>query len=231
MITTLEKNGQQVDASAVINYRTGRRIEYRPAQIGDHAHIRSGTVIYSNVRIGRCLETGHNVVIREENEIGENFHIWNNSVIDYGCVIGNNVRIHCNVYVAQFTVIEDDVFLAPGVTVANDLHPICTQRMFGPTIKRRARIGCNATLLPRIVIGESVLVGAGSVVTEDVPDRMVVVGNPARIICAIEDLRCQSGLIERPYVDGLDVVAQEALASMGISINGCGSEDGHGGVR
>ena len=231
MPTTLDQDNQQVDANVLINYRTSRHIKYRPAQIGDQAHIRSGTIIYSNVCIGRCLETGHNVVIREENEIGDNFHIWNNSVIDYGCIIGNYVRVHCNVYVAQFTVIEDDVFLAPGVTVANDLHPICTQRMFGPTIKRRARIGCNATLLPRIVIGESALVGAGSVVTEDVPDRMVVAGNPARIICAIDDLRCQSGLVERPYVDGLDVVAQEALATMGISVKNCSSIDGQGSVR
>lgn len=209
----------QLDPGVLLGYRTGRPIEYRPAEIGRGAHIRANTIIYCNVRIGDGLETGHNVVIREENVIGNHFHIWNNSTVDYGCTIGNDVRIHCNVYIAQHTVIEDDVFLAPGVIVANDLHPICTHDMRGPTIKRRARISCNVTLLPRIVIGESAVVGSGAVVVHDVPDRMVVVGNPARVVCSIEELICQSGQVDRPYVDSLDVMTREAL---GISVALCG---------
>src|SRR5438270_11887872 len=90
--------------------------------------------------------------------------------------------MHSGVYVAQFTVIEDDVFLAPGVMIANDRHPICADCMKGPTIKRGARVGINATLLPEVVIGEGALVGAGAVVTRDVPPGSVVVGNPARIV-------------------------------------------------
>src|SRR5207248_1301845 len=84
-----------------------------------------------------------------------------NSTVDYGCVIGSRVRVHTGVYIAQFTVIEDDVFLAPGVMIANDRHPICRDCMRGPTIKRAARVGINATLLPEIVVGEAALVGAG----------------------------------------------------------------------
>ncbi len=209
-----------IDPGVLLGYRTGRPIEYRPAQIGRGAHIRANTVIYCNVRIGESLETGHNVVIREENEIGDRFRIWNNSVVDYGCIIGGDVRIHSNVYIAQHTIIEDEVFLAPGVIVANDLHPICTYDMRGPTLKRRARIGCNVTLLPKIIVGESAIVGAGSVVTCDVPDQMVVVGNPAQVICSIHELRCQAGIIERPYVDGLDVMTREA---MGTSVRVCTS--------
>lgn len=201
----------QLDPGVLLGYPTGRPIDYRPAQIGKGARIRANTIIYSNVCIGDGLETGHNVVIREENVIGENLRIWNNSVIDYGCTIGNNVRVHSNVYIAQYTVIEDEVFLAPGVVIANDLHPICTHNMRGPTIRKRARIGCNATLFPGIVIGESAIVGAGSVVVHDVPDHMVVVGNPARVICPVQDLRCHAGKVNRPYVDGLDVMAREKL--------------------
>jgi acetyltransferase-like isoleucine patch superfamily enzyme len=200
-----------IDPGVLLGYRTGRPIAHHPAEIGSSAHIRANTVIYCNVRIGDGLETGHNVVIREENEIGDRFRIWNNSVVDYGCTIGDDVRIHSNVYVAQYTVIEDEVFLAPGVIVANDLHPLCTCDMRGPTLKRRARIGCNATLLPRIVVGASAVVGAGSVATRDVPDGMVVVGNPAQVICSIHELRCQVGLVERPYVDGLDVMTRKAM--------------------
>jgi acetyltransferase-like isoleucine patch superfamily enzyme len=162
-------------------------------------------VIYVNVTIGDGLETGHNVVIREENEIGDHFYIWNNSTVDYGCRIGNGVRIHNNVYVAQFTNIEDEVFLAPGVMIANDPHPICTKCMKGPTIRKGARIGVNATLLSHITVGEYALVGAGSVVTRDVPPRTLVYGNPARIIKPVDELGCPFGLVEKPYVNGVDI--------------------------
>jgi len=191
-------SGACIDPGVLLGYPTGRPIEYKPAEIGKEAHIRANTIIYCNVQIGDGLETGHNVVIREENVIGDHFRIWNNSVVDYGCRIGNNVRIHSGVYIAQYTTIEEEVFLAPGVVVANDLHPICTHCMRGPTIKRRARIGCNSTLLPRIIIGESALVAAGCVVTGDVPNGMVVAGNPARVICAVDELKCQSGKVATP---------------------------------
>ena len=193
-----------VDPSALLGYPTGRRIELCPVRIGDGARIRSGTAIYATVEIGARFETGHNVVIREENRIGDDCAVWNNSTIDYGCVLGHRVKIHCNVYVAQYTVIEDDVFLAPGVIIANDPHPLCTKCMQGPTIKAGARIGVNATLLPHLVIGENSLVGAGSVVTRDVPPRAVVVGSPARVVSDVDSLECPFDIV-KPYVDGLDV--------------------------
>ncbi|MBI3490734.1 MAG: N-acetyltransferase [Acidobacteria bacterium] len=113
--------------------------------------------------------------------------------------------IHCNIYIAQFTTIEEDVFLAPGVSIANDPHPICTKCMQGPTIRRGARIGVNATLLPLITIGENALVGAGSVVTKDVPDGMVVAGSPARILGPVGKVECPFGIVI-PYDErGLDV--------------------------
>jgi len=194
----------QVDPSTILGYPTGRRIELRPVRIGEGARIRSGTAVYASVEIGARFETGHNVVIREENRIGDDCAVWNNSTIDYGCVLGHRVKIHCNVYVAQYTVIEDDVFLAPGVIIANDPHPICTKCMQGPTIRAGARIGVNATLLPHIVIGENSLVGAGSVVTRDVPPRAVVLGNPARVVGEVDSLECPFEIV-KPYVDGLDV--------------------------
>lgn len=171
-------------------------------KVGSGANIRQGTIIYAGTSIGDHLETGHYVIIRELNEIGHNFRIWSHSVVDYGCRIGDNVKVHSQVYIAQFTVIEDDVFLAPGVTVANDPHPGCDfspHCMRGPTIGRGAQIGANATLLPFITIGEHALVGAGSVVTRDVPPRAVVRGNPARVAGCVADLVCPKGLTDRPY--------------------------------
>lgn len=198
----------KVDESALLGYRSGREIAIIDTVIGDNARIRSNTVIYTNVVIGDNLETGHNVVIREENKIGDNFSIWNNSVVDYGCKIENNVKIHCNVYVAQFTIIEDDVFLAPGVKIANDPHPVCTLCMKGPTIKRGARIGINATLFSHIVIGEYSLIGAGSVVTKDIPPKSVAYGNPAKVVGRVDDLKCRFGIVERPYEEGKDVLSR-----------------------
>jgi acetyltransferase-like isoleucine patch superfamily enzyme len=191
-----------IDAEVILGYVSGRSIDEPTLFIGPGARIRRGSIIYWGSRIGSGLETGHNVVIREENDIGDNFRIWNNSVIDYGCRIGNNVKVHTKVYIAQYTVIEDDVFLAPGVTLANDIHPGCPNAlecMMGPHLKRGAQLGVNVSVLPRVVIGEYAVIGAGSVVTKDIPARAVAYGNPARVVCEIGNLKCSTGLRERPY--------------------------------
>jgi acetyltransferase-like isoleucine patch superfamily enzyme len=191
-----------VDESVILAYPASRPISSRLLTIGPHARILSGSVIYEGSTIGAHLTTGHNVVIREENLIGEHFKIWSNSLVDYGCKIGTRVKIHVGCYVAQFTTIEDDVFLAPGVTIANDIHPGCKHAlecMRGPIIKRGVQIGVNATLLPFITIGERAVIGSGSVVTRDVPPEVVVAGNPARILRSIHDVTCVTGLMEYPY--------------------------------
>jgi acetyltransferase-like isoleucine patch superfamily enzyme len=199
----------QLDPGVILGYRTSRKIPFSPLKLGDHARVRTGSVIYAATTIGDHLETGHNVVIREENQIGDHFNVWNNTVIDYGCVIGHNVRIHSNCYIAQFTLIEDDVFLAPGVSVANDPHPICALCMRGPTLKKGCRVGVNATLLPHIVVGEGALIGAGSVVTRDVPAFSVMAGNPARRIKHVDELECQFELTV-PYIGGKDVKTRQS---------------------
>lgn len=192
------------DGSAVIGCVPERPVPDLRLVIGSAAVIRSGSVLYAGSRIGARLNVGHNAIIREENVIGDDFSLWSNSTVDYGCVIGDRVKIHHNVYVAQFTVLEDDVFLAPGVMIANDPHPGCARSrecMRGPAIKRGAQIGVNATILPFVTIGERVLVGAGSVVTRDVPPGAVVVGNPARVTGRAADLACivEPPLVDRPY--------------------------------
>jgi acetyltransferase-like isoleucine patch superfamily enzyme len=197
-------NPNTIDESVILGYPTGRPVSDQTLSIGEGAHIRSGTVIYVGSTIGRHLQTGHNVVIREENSIGDDVGIWSNSVIDYGCRIGNNVKIHNNVYVAQFTTIEDDAFLAPGVSIANDMRPLCAEctHAGGPTIKRGARIGVNVTILPTVVIGEYALVGAGAVVTKDVPPGAVVYGNPARVYTTVDELTCPLHEGQLAYVNG-----------------------------
>lgn len=197
----LGKNSK-IDQGSKLGYLFGTKTKQLPLIIGKNAQIRSGTVIYTNTKIGDNLKTGHNVLIREKNQIGDNFSVWSNTVIDYGCIIGNNVKIHCNCYIAQFTIIEDDVFLAPSVTIANDVHPGCEYSkkcMKGPTIKKGAKIGVNVTILPFVVIGENSLIGAGSVVTKDIPADSVAYGNPAKARKSIYDLKCDRGFTDKPY--------------------------------
>jgi acetyltransferase-like isoleucine patch superfamily enzyme len=192
----------QADPGVLIGYRPGRTPRDLRLVLGPGAKLRQGTILYGGSVIGAHLETGHHVVIREDNVLGDDVKIWNNSTVDYGCRVGHRVKIHSNVYVAQFTVLEDDVFLAPGVTIANDPHPGCrhsSQCMRGPTIRSGAQVGCNVTILPMVTVGRRALVGAGSVVTRDVPPETVVAGNPARPLRSIYDLGCPVELTDHPY--------------------------------
>lgn len=150
--------------------------------VGDNARIRSGTVIYSDVKIGNNFRTGHNVLIREKTEIGDNSLAGTNAVIDGTCKIGNNVSLQTSVYVTINTLIEDNVFMGPCSVTTNDKYMLAGAVLKGPTIKTGARIGANATILPGITVGENAVVGSGSVVTKNVPAGAVVAGNPAREI-------------------------------------------------
>ena len=179
--------GAEIDEDVILGYPSGRLAKGGGLVIGSDARIRSGSVIYQKVTIGNKFETGHHTIIREENQIGDSVSIWTNTIVDYRCKIGNRVKIHSNGYVAQYTVIEDDVFIAPGVTFANDKYPV-SKNLEGPRIKRGARIGVNVTLLPGVTVGEEALVGAGAVVTKDVPPRSVAVGNPARVIGTVDEV-------------------------------------------
>jgi len=149
------------------------------AKIGRGCIIRSGTVIYENVIMKDHVRTGHNVLIREGSVIGEGSLIGTGTILDGTVKIGNRVNIQSNAYLPHLTVIEDDVFIAPNVCFTNDPYPR-SGRLIGVRVEREAIICANVTLLPGIRIGKRSVVGAGSVVTEDVPNDSVVLGNPAR---------------------------------------------------
>jgi len=183
--------GHRIDEDALIGYLPSRKVETLRLSLGRNAVIRSGSVIYAGSSIGPGFETGHGVIVREQNRIGADVKVWNHTTIDYGCTLGDGVRLHVNCYLAQYTTLEDEVFFAPGVTVANDLHPgrdYSKRIMRGPTLRRGAQVGVNVTLLPYVTIGEGAMIGAGSVVTKDVPDGMLAYGNPARVVRPVAEL-------------------------------------------
>jgi acetyltransferase-like isoleucine patch superfamily enzyme len=170
--------------------------------IGDSAFIRSHSVIYAATSIGDDFQTGHGVLIREDNSIGDNVSIGSHTVIERGNRIGNDVRIHSNCFIPEFTLIEDRAWIGPCVTVLNVLHPPCPR--FEDCAKHvvigsNAKIGGNVTVGPRVTIGANSLVGMGSVVTSDIPSDVVAFGNPAKPIKSIYELGCEAGYFDKPY--------------------------------
>jgi acetyltransferase-like isoleucine patch superfamily enzyme len=195
------ERGLVVDDDVTLGYAPSRAA-VDSLVLGPNARLRSGTVVYAGSQIGADFQTGHHVIVREGTRIGDRVSVWSNSVIDYGCVIGSRVKIHCNCYIAQFTELEEEVFLAPGVTIANDLFPgraSSASAMAGPLVRARAQIGANVTVLPYVIIGEGAIVGAGSVVTRDIPPGVVAYGNPAMAKRPVEDLRDVETRLQAAY--------------------------------
>jgi len=160
-------------------------------RIGKNATIRSHTVIYAGNIIGDNFQTGHHVTVREENKIGDNVSIGTSSVVEHHVRVGDNVRIHSQAFIPEETTLEAGCWIGPKVVIANAKYPLSPgvkSSLKGVTVRKNAKIGANATLLPGIIIGENALIGSGAVVTKDVPAGKVVVGNPARVIRDISEL-------------------------------------------
>ena len=166
--------------------------------IGRDGWIRSHTTIYAGVEAGARLQTGHGVLIRERTCIGDDCSIGTGSVVEFAVVMGDRVRLHSQCFVPEYSLLEDDCWLGPRVVLTNARFPKSRRAkdtLQGVRICRLAKIGANATLLPGVVVGEGALVGAGAVVTRDVPPGTVVVGNPARPLGRVSELRDEGGLV------------------------------------
>lgn len=182
-------NGVQIGDLCVLGKGPfhNRKMALRPAQdlppleIGDNVKVGTSVIVYRGTFIGEDVLIGDHASIREKVEVGRSSIIGRNVVVEPRTKIGAQVTIQTSSYITSDMIIEDGVFIGPCCSTSNDKYMgMGNYKHQGPWIKRGARIGNNATLLPGIVIGEQAVVGAGAVITKDVPAGETVVGNPGR---------------------------------------------------
>jgi acetyltransferase-like isoleucine patch superfamily enzyme len=170
---------------------TAAREELPPLIVGDGVRILSHAVVFAGTRLGAGVIVGDQACVRERCDLAGDVVIGRGALVENDVSIGERTKVQANAYVTAYSTLEEDVFIAPCVVTANDNFMGRTERRHelrqGPTIRRGARIGAAAVLLPGIEIGEEAFVGAGAVVLSDVPPRAVVVGNPARRIRDVAD--------------------------------------------
>lgn len=156
--------------------------------ISSGSKIRSGGIIYKNVFIGENFECGHRVTIRENTKFGKNNRIGTLCDIQGDCSFGDYVRLHSNVHIGKTTKVGNFVWIFPYVIVTNDPHPP-SNRLIGVEIDDFVVIATASVLLPGVKIGKDSLVGAMSLIKKDVPEGMVVSGNPAQVVCEITKVK------------------------------------------
>jgi acetyltransferase-like isoleucine patch superfamily enzyme len=157
-----------------------------PAVIADRVMIGTSVAVYRGSKVGEGVMIADLASVREDVEVGKFTIVGRGVAIENNTRVGNYVKLETNSYITAHSIVEDRCFIAPGVTTSNDNFLGRTEERFkhtkGPHIRKGARVGANATLLPGITLGEDAVVGAGSVVTKDVPPRKTVAGVPATIV-------------------------------------------------
>jgi acetyltransferase-like isoleucine patch superfamily enzyme len=165
---------------------TAARDPLPPSELGEGTVVSAGAIVFAGSRVGARVIVGDQACVRERVELGDDVVVGRGALVENDTTVGPRTKIQADAYVTAYSTLEEDVFVAPCVVTTNDDFMGRTERRHelrkGPTIRRGARIGGGAVLCPGVEIGEEAFVGAGAVVTKDVPPRVVVVGNPARVL-------------------------------------------------
>jgi UDP-2-acetamido-3-amino-2,3-dideoxy-glucuronate N-acetyltransferase len=158
--------------------------------VGERVLIGGNAVIHAEVRIGDGARIGDHAQIRDGAVIGTGATIGSLSSVDPGVVVGDRASVQARCYLSAGTVVEEDVFIGPGVTLANDntmdRHPP-EMELDGPLLRRACRVGAGVVICPGIEIGEEAFIAAGAVVVSDVPARSVIMGVPGRSVRQVPD--------------------------------------------
>lgn len=186
-------DGVRIDDNAVIGKTPmraalsamTRQRTLEPCVVGDGCILGSMTVVYRGCRIGPKVLVADLATIREDVEIGEMTIVGRGVAVENKVRVGRKCKLETGSYITALSEIEDGCFVAPEVTFTNDNFLGRTADRFkyhqGVTLKRGARVGANATILPRVIVGPDALVAAGALVTHDVPERKIVAGVPAEV--------------------------------------------------
>jgi acetyltransferase-like isoleucine patch superfamily enzyme len=165
---------------------TAKREELPPLELGAGTIVSTGAVVFAGTTLGERAIVGDQACVRERCTIGDDVVIGRGSLVENDTWVGALTKIQAHAYITAYSLLEDNVFIAPCVVTTNDNFMGRTEKRHdlvkGPIIRRGARIGGGAVLLPGIEVGEEAFVGAGAVVLKDVPARALVVGSPARQI-------------------------------------------------
>ena len=149
--------------------------------IGENNHIRPFTIIYENSNLESNVETGTNVIVRENCQIGSGSIIGSGTILDSGVSIGKDARIQSSNFIPPKIVLGNNIFLGPGVRFANDPYPV-SSKLTTTIVEDNVIIGIGAIILAGVTIEEKAVIAAGSIVTKDVPRSHVMMGIPARRI-------------------------------------------------
>jgi acetyltransferase-like isoleucine patch superfamily enzyme len=165
---------------------TAKQEELPPLELGVGTIVSTGAIVFAGSRIGARVIVGDQACVRERCTVADDVVIGRGSLVENDTTVGARTTIQAMAYITAYATLEEDVFIAPCVETSNDNFMGRTERRHelrrGPTIRRGARVGVGAVLCPAVEIGEEAFVGAGAVVVKDVPPRVVVVGNPARVL-------------------------------------------------
>lgn len=171
--------------------------------IGEGSLIRSHSIIYAGCEIGKNFSSGHRVTIRENTVIGDNSSIGTLSDIQGNLKIGSYCRLHSNVHIAQQSTIGDFVFMYPYSVMTNDPYPP-SEDIKGGMIGDYSQIGAHAVISPGVKVGSNCLIGAGSLVSRNIPDYSLAKGDPAKIIVDIREYRVMGKGRPYPWMNRFD---------------------------
>jgi len=165
---------------------TAKREDLPPLVLGPGSVVSTGAIVFAGTTVGERVIVGDQACVRERCTIGDDVVIGRGSLVENDTSVGALTKIQAHAYITAYSLLEDNVFIAPCVITTNDNYMGRTEQRHelikGPTIRRGARVGGGSVLLPGIEICEEAFIGAGAVVLRDVPPKAVMVGSPARQI-------------------------------------------------